>query len=142
MSIVFQSNFSAAVRAVNNLSLTMFSGEIFVLLGHNGAGKSTTIGALAGITRPTSGDVEVFGVSALSDFAAVRKTMGVCPQHDVLWDDLTCREHVALVLALRGHSRRADFDASAAEMLAAVGLAQRMDHKVVEGGGGKEGGSG
>ena len=49
--------------AVNNLSLTLFKNEILVLLGHNGAGKSTTINMLTGLLRPSSGTAKAIGVA-------------------------------------------------------------------------------
>lgn len=60
--------------AVNNLNLDLYSDQIFVLLGHNGAGKSTTINMLSGLIERTSGHVEAFGrTDHLSEF------IGVCP---------------------------------------------------------------
>jgi ATP-binding cassette subfamily A (ABC1) protein 3 len=65
--------------AVNDLSLTMYKGQIFALLGHNGAGKSTTISMLTGLFAPTSGHASVFGIDMFQDMNEVRKNLGVCP---------------------------------------------------------------
>ncbi|KAL8961901.1 MAG: hypothetical protein Q9193_001617 [Seirophora villosa] len=72
------------VTAVNNLDLVVPRGQIMVLLGSNGSGKSTTLDAIAGLNTVTSGDITVDGVGGL----------GVCPQRNVLWDQLTAYEHV------------------------------------------------
>lgn len=80
--------------AVSNLSLGIRQGECVGFLGPNGAGKSTTINMLCGYLRPTAGSVQMNGLSILSDIDAIHLQMGVCPQDDVLWDDLTGAEHL------------------------------------------------
>lgn len=52
-------------------------------------GKSTTIGMLTGLLKPSSGDAEIYGHSIVDDLESVRPLIGVCPQHDVLFDKLT-----------------------------------------------------
>ena len=69
---------------VNNLSLTLFKNEILVLLGHNGAGKSTTINLLTGIGTPNSGTaqaIDVMGetIDLFSDYRNLVDFIGVCP---------------------------------------------------------------
>jgi len=64
-------------HAVNNLSLTMYSGQIFALLGHNGAGKTTTISMLTGLFGSSGGYAEAFGIDLLNDQDEARKIMGV-----------------------------------------------------------------
>lgn len=59
------------------------------LLGHNGSGKSTTINVLTGLMPATSGDATIYGLSVANDMPSIRGMMGVCPQHDVLFDQLT-----------------------------------------------------
>ncbi|KAF4655541.1 (ABC) transporter, partial [Perkinsus chesapeaki] len=80
-------------RAVDGLDLTMYRDELFVLLGHNGAGKSTTINVLSGMIKPTSGAVTIFNREVPTEMPVIRRSMGICPQNDVLWDDLTVSEH-------------------------------------------------
>lgn len=53
-------------HALNSLNITLFRGEVLVLLGHNGAGKSTTLSILTGMIDPSMGDVEVFGKKVIS----------------------------------------------------------------------------
>ncbi|XP_014676332.1 PREDICTED: LOW QUALITY PROTEIN: ATP-binding cassette sub-family A member 3-like [Priapulus caudatus] len=67
--------------------------KITVLLGHNGAGKTTTMSMLTGLYPPTSGTAQVNGFDVRSDVRSVRSSMGLCLQHDVLFDTLTVEEH-------------------------------------------------
>jgi ATP-binding cassette subfamily A (ABC1) protein 3 len=84
------------------MNIRMFSDQIFVLLGHNGAGKTTTIGMLTGLLQATDGEAEVFDVDIFNDMNSVRKFMGVCPQHDVLFELLTVQEHLQFFYDLKG----------------------------------------
>ncbi|KAJ3337626.1 ATP-binding cassette sub- A member 1 [Gonapodya sp. JEL0774] len=90
--------------AVSNLNLTFEEGTLLALLGQNGAGKSTTINILSGMTPPTLGDALIYGFSVRDDQEAIRSIMGVCPQHDILFSDLTAEEHIALYGGLKGVS--------------------------------------
>ena len=74
--------------AVNNLDLTIYSGQITALLGHNGAGKTTTIAMLTGLAIPDGGTAIIEGLDITTDLAAVRRNLGVCPQHDVVSESL------------------------------------------------------
>ncbi|EAS01530.2 ABC transporter family protein (macronuclear) [Tetrahymena thermophila SB210] len=89
-------------NAVSNLSLTMYKNQIFVLLGHNGAGKTTTISMLTGLLQSTRGSAKVYGLDLQTQIEQIRTFMGVCPQHDVLFDNLTVKEHLELFAAFRG----------------------------------------
>jgi len=80
----------------------MYNNQIFALLGHNGAGKTTTISMLTGLLQKTQGSVEVFGKDLFNDMQSVRQMMGVCPQHDVLFDFLTPEEHLAIFYDFKG----------------------------------------
>jgi ABC-type multidrug transport system ATPase subunit len=90
------------VHAVRGVSLCMDEGTITCLLGHNGAGKSTVINMLTGILPPTRGDTFVFDHAISSDVDLVRDSIGICPQHDILWDELTPEEHLELFAVLKG----------------------------------------
>lgn len=114
------------VNAVDRLSLDMYEGEITALLGHNGAGKTTTINVLTGMLPPTGGEATVFGHSITHDMSAIRKIIGVCPQHNILWSLLTVREHLELFGGLKGmDSVTATREAFIA--LEDVGLADKAD---------------
>lgn len=85
----------------------MFAGECFCLLGPNGAGKSTTINCLTGVLPATAGEALVYGSSITHQggLDRVRGAMGMCTQFDVLWDNLTGREHLLLFGAIKGLSK-------------------------------------
>ncbi|PSR83555.1 hypothetical protein BD289DRAFT_369789 [Coniella lustricola] len=83
------------VYAVNNLNLKARRGQILVLLGANGSGKSTTLDALSGLNTITSGSIEIDGTGGL----------GLCPQKNVLWDELTVYEHVRVFNQLKSSGR-------------------------------------
>jgi ATP-binding cassette subfamily A (ABC1) protein 3 len=89
------------VVAVKDLDLNLYSGQIFVLLGHNGAGKTTTINMLTGMLPLTSGDANIYGYSVKDNIDDIRKFLGICPQHDVLFDDLTVEEHLLFFAQLK-----------------------------------------
>jgi ABC-type multidrug transport system ATPase subunit len=80
--------------AVHNLSLAIDRCECFGLLGPNGAGKTTTIRMMEGFLDPSSGDILIEGLSIPGDIESIYGLMGACPQHDLLWEGLTAREHL------------------------------------------------
>jgi ABC-type multidrug transport system ATPase subunit len=88
--------------AVKSLCLGINRNECFGLLGHNGAGKTTAINMLVGLFEPTAGTALVDGLSIRTDMDSVQTRMGVCPQHDVTWGPLSCREHVLFYARLKG----------------------------------------
>ncbi len=80
--------------AVDHLDLQIEKGEIFGFLGPNGAGKTTSINMIVGLLTPTSGTILING----HDRARVpRRSIGICPQELVLWDELTCAENLTLM---------------------------------------------
>lgn len=97
LSKVFKSN-----TAVNKLSLDMFEGHITVLLGHNGAGKTTTMSMITGMFPPTGGTAIVGGYDVRTSIGKVRDSMGLCLQHNVLFDSLTVYEHLYFFGTLKG----------------------------------------
>jgi len=63
-------------------------------LGHNGAGKTTTINMISGLLVPTSGQGRFKDFNIFNDITKLRSTLGVCPQLDVLFEDMTVEEHL------------------------------------------------
>lgn len=88
--------------AVQRLSLNMFEDQITVLLGHNGAGKTTTMSLLTGMITPTSGTARINGYDIRTDMDSVRGSLGLCPQHNIIFDDLTVAEHLYFFSKLKG----------------------------------------
>ncbi|XP_055460812.1 phospholipid-transporting ATPase ABCA3 [Psammomys obesus] len=87
---------------IRDLNLNLYEGQITVLLGHNGAGKTTTMSMLTGLFPPTSGHAYIHGYEISQDMAQIRKNLGLCPQHDVLFDNLTVAEHLYFYAQLKG----------------------------------------
>jgi ATP-binding cassette subfamily A (ABC1) protein 1 len=89
-------------QAVDNLSLSMYNGQVTALLGHNGAGKTTTIAMLTGALAPSSGSARVAGKDISSEMKKIRQNIGICLQHDCLFPQLTVREHIQFFSRLKG----------------------------------------
>ena len=70
--------------------------------GHNGAGKTTAISVLTGMIPASGGSAYVGGHSIASEMAQIRKSLGVCPQFDILWPSITVREHLEIFAAIKG----------------------------------------
>ena len=87
---------------LNGVSFTLYKNEIFALLGHNGAGKSTLISILTGLYQINSGEVYYNNNNVLDDMDSFRKILGICPQHDVLFSDMTVEEHLRLFCIFKG----------------------------------------
>eukprot|EP00180_Rhodochaete_pulchella_P000725 Plantae.Rhodophyta-Rhodochaete_pulchella.ctg1555.p1 GENE.Plantae.Rhodophyta-Rhodochaete_pulchella.ctg1555~~Plantae.Rhodophyta-Rhodochaete_pulchella.ctg1555.p1 ORF type:complete len:774 (-),score=150.29 Plantae.Rhodophyta-Rhodochaete_pulchella.ctg1555:381-2429(-) len=107
--------------AVNDVYLSIAHESLFCLLGHNGAGKSTLFSMLTGVINVTAGDAEIYGSSIRDNQDEIRSILGVCPQHDILWDQLTCAEHIELFAALKGIPR-SEWKSEAKARLAQVEL--------------------
>ncbi len=93
------------ITAVEGLSMTVHEGELFSLLGVNGAGKSTTIRMLSCLTAPTGGDALLEGHSILKEPQAVKSIIGVSPQETAVAPNLSVRENLELMCGVHGFSR-------------------------------------
>uniref|UniRef100_A0A7N9AQ11 P-type phospholipid transporter n=1 Tax=Mastacembelus armatus TaxID=205130 RepID=A0A7N9AQ11_9TELE len=91
--------------AVDGLSLDFYENQITSFLGHNGAGKTTTMSILTGLFPPTSGTALINGYDINTDMDSIRKYLGMCPQHNVLFNELTVEEHIYFYARLKGCSR-------------------------------------
>jgi Cu-processing system ATP-binding protein len=93
------------IRAVDGVDLDIRRGELFGLIGHNGAGKSTMFKMMLGLTPPTSGDIRIDGARVSGgDFRAVRRSVGYLPENVVLYDNLTGLETLHFFSRLKGVS--------------------------------------
>jgi ABC-2 type transport system ATP-binding protein len=110
-----------ALTAVDGLSLTVRPGEIYGLLGANGAGKSSTIRSVVGLLTPASGSIRVFGLNPEREPMQVRTLTGYVPESPLLFDALTPREFLEFVASVR-RLPEADTAARAADYLGALGL--------------------
>uniref|UniRef100_A0A672SD68 Retinal-specific ATP-binding cassette transporter-like n=1 Tax=Sinocyclocheilus grahami TaxID=75366 RepID=A0A672SD68_SINGR len=95
--------FSGSSRpAVDGLSITFYEGQITAFLGHNGAGKTTTMSILTGMFPPTSGTAYIYGKDIRTDMDAIRKSLGMCPQHNIIFHHMTVAEHILFYSLLKG----------------------------------------
>uniref|UniRef100_A0A8D3C3Q5 P-type phospholipid transporter n=1 Tax=Scophthalmus maximus TaxID=52904 RepID=A0A8D3C3Q5_SCOMX len=92
--------------AVDGLTLGFYEGQITSFLGHNGAGKTTTMSILTGLFPPTSGTAYILGRDIRSELSIIRQSLGVCPQHNVLFSMLTVEEHIWFYSRLKGLSEQ------------------------------------
>ncbi|KAL5014325.1 hypothetical protein ScPMuIL_008595 [Solemya velum] len=107
--------------AVDNMTLNMYEGQLTVLLGHNGAGKTTTMSMMSGFLPPTSGTAVIYGLDIKTDLSSVRKGLGLCPQHNILFDTLTVEEHLKFFAQLKGCPSES-LNKEVTEMVHVIGL--------------------
>ncbi|MCW3982937.1 MAG: ABC transporter ATP-binding protein [Candidatus Bathyarchaeota archaeon] len=88
--------------AVNNIDLTIPTGEIFALLGPNGSGKSTTLKMLLGLVQPTAGSVHVLGLDVQKEPVAVKQQVGYVPESPSVYEFLTGIEYLDFIADIYG----------------------------------------
>ncbi|KAK5626179.1 hypothetical protein RRF57_001894 [Xylaria bambusicola] len=103
------------VVAVNGLTMSARRGQILALLGANGSGKSTTLDSIAGISKLTSGNITIDGTGGL----------GIAPQKNVLWDELTVEEHIHIFNRLKSPNNIASKE-EIRDLVTAVDLAPKI----------------
>uniref|UniRef100_A0A8D3DIJ6 P-type phospholipid transporter n=1 Tax=Scophthalmus maximus TaxID=52904 RepID=A0A8D3DIJ6_SCOMX len=119
--------FSGSSRpAVNCLNINFYEGQITSFLGHNGAGKTTTMSILTGLFPPTSGTAYVNGRDIRTDMDVIRSSMGMCPQHNILFKYLTVEEHILFYSLLKGRTQ-AEAEKEVEDMLVDLGLPHKRD---------------
>lgn len=90
--------------ALNDLSLNVEAGELFGLLGPNGAGKTTAISVMLNLYPADSGTIQIFGQSMPKDELAIKRRVGIVPQHVSVYDQLTVYENIQFFAELYGFS--------------------------------------
>ena len=115
-----------SVTAIDDLSLTINSGEIFGLLGPNGAGKSTVLRILITVLQPTTGSAKVLGHDVVEEADIVRSLIGYVPQERAIDRFLTGREHLELLGDLY-HLPKAQAQQRIQELLKLVNLEEQAD---------------
>ena len=116
------------VTAVDRLNLQVRQGELFALLGVNGAGTTTTIKMLSGLTRPDSGDAFVGGKHIVRASTDVRSIIGVSPQETAVAPNLSVQENLALMCGIYGFSKEKR-DAKIRQLAAQFGLQPILSKK-------------
>ncbi|TKR67155.1 hypothetical protein L596_023350 [Steinernema carpocapsae] len=111
-------------KAVDHLNLNMYHGQITALLGHNGAGKSTTFSMLTGVTGPSSGTAFIDGYDIRTSLPQIRKSLGLCPQYNILFDNLTVMEHLEFFCKLKG---RPYFESEAMDIITRLKIDFKKD---------------
>ncbi len=93
------------LTAVDGLNLEIMQGELFSLLGVNGAGKTTAIKMLSCLSKPTAGDALVGGYSITKDPKQVKQLIGVSPQETAVAPNLSVKENLELICGIHGFSK-------------------------------------
>ena len=107
--------------AVNNISFQVKAGEIFGFLGANGAGKTTAMKMLIGISSPTSGKATVAGFDVYKEAESIKKNIGYMSQKFALYDDLTVKENITFFGGIYGLSKK-QIDLKRCELVEELGL--------------------
>lgn len=110
------------IQALKNISLEVFGGEAFGFLGHNGAGKTTSIKCILNLIRPSSGEIKLFGEN--SRRTSCRQMIGYLPEQPYFYDHLSVEETLAFYAQLSGLGAR-NLSRSVTETLEKVGLTSR-----------------
>jgi ABC-2 type transport system ATP-binding protein len=90
------------IVAVNNITLTINTGEIFALLGPNGSGKSTTLKMLLGLVQPTAGSVNVLGIDVEKEPVSIKRQVGYVPESPSVYEFLTGIEYLDFIADIYG----------------------------------------
>ena len=116
-------------KAVDDLNLDVNKGEITVLLGHNGAGKTTAMSIMCGMYPPTAGAVFINGHNVSTDMDQARESLGLCPQFDIIWKNLTVRQHLELYCKLKGVDDSAFIEKEVATFLVDLNLKDKENER-------------
>jgi len=129
IQMVNLTRYYASLAAVQDLSLTVESGELFGFLGPNGAGKTTTIRMIVGLLRPSAGTVTVAGHDVQQEPLAVKRAIGYLAQTPLLYDKLTGREFLRFLGGLYSLSDER-IEARAEYLLTMMELSDKADQLI------------
>lgn len=115
--------------AVKGITFDVYKGEIFGFLGANGAGKTTAMKMLIGISNPTSGKANVAGFDVVSESEMVKKSIGYMSQKFSLYDDLTIKENITFFGGIYGLSRK-QIKEKTTQLVSELGLEEDIDKLV------------
>lgn len=115
--------------AVNSISFDVYKGEIFGFLGANGAGKTTAMKMLIGISKPSSGEASIAGFDVKKQAEMVKKSIGYMSQKFSMYDDLTIKENITFFGGIYGLSR-AEIKEKTANLISELELEEVADKLV------------
>lgn len=115
--------------AVNQISFKVKTGEIFGFLGANGAGKTTAMKILIGISAPSSGTATVAGFDVYKDTESIKKSIGYMSQKFALYDDLTVKENITFFGGIYGLSKK-QINQKRCELVEELGLEEVVNNLV------------
>ncbi len=115
--------------AVNSISFDVYKGEIFGFLGANGAGKTTAMKMLIGISKPSSGEASIAGFDVKKQAEMVKKSIGYMSQKFSMYDDLTIKENITFFGGIYGLSR-AEIKEKTAHLISDLELEEVADKLV------------
>ena len=116
------------VVAVDDLSLEVGEGELFALLGINGAGKSTTVKMLSTLTAPTDGEAFIHGYSISKEAGRVKELIAVSPQETAIAPNLSVKENLELICGIYGFSKEV-CEARITELAELLGLDAQLSRR-------------
>ena len=116
-------------RAVDDISFSVRRGEVFGFLGANGAGKTTAMRILSGLSRPTGGTATVAGLDVYTQHEEIKRRIGYMSQKFSLYADLTVRENIRLFGGIYGLSRK-EIRERGAELVDRLELRAEVNHRV------------
>ncbi len=102
LSKTYRVSGNKSIKALKNTYLEVNEGELLAILGHNGAGKTTLLNLLTGQLNPSSGNAKICGYDLNTQLNEILQIMGVVPQFDILWNDMTAYDHMRMFCMIKG----------------------------------------